>query len=213
MSSQPAWRQIPSTVLALLAVFVAVQLYSMTLSPAALDDLFARYALIPVRLDPAGPFPFPTRWEGFFTLLSHAFLHGGFVHLLMNGLALLQAGPFVHQRLGAARFMALFVFSALGGAVAYVLINPASAAPMVGASGAICGVFGAYFLAVRPSPSAALADPRVRNAIVVFLGINVVLMALLPLPIAWQAHLGGFIAGALAYPVLAPRRRAGGPWG
>lgn len=44
-----------------------------------------------------------------------------------------------------------------------------------------------------------------------FLAINVVLMAFLPLPIAWEAHLGGFFAGAVAYPMLAPRRR--GPWG
>lgn len=213
MSSRPAWRGIPFTVLALMAAFVAVQLYAMTLSPVALNDVFARYALIPVRLDPDGPFPFPNRGDGYVTLVSHAFLHGGFVHLGMNALALLQAGPFVNHRLGASRFMALFFLSGLGGAAAYIAINPASAAPMVGASGAICGVFGAYFLAVRPSPRAAMADPQVRNAIVMFLGINVVLMALLPLPIAWEAHLGGFIAGALAYLALAPRRRVAGPWG
>jgi membrane associated rhomboid family serine protease len=74
-------------------------------------------------------------------------------------------------------------------------------------------LFGAYFLAVRPSPAQALADPQVRSAMLSFLAINVVLMALLPLPIAWEAHLGGFLAGALAYPLLAPRARYSGPWG
>jgi membrane associated rhomboid family serine protease len=111
------------------------------------------------------------------------------------------------------RFLILFFVSALGGAAAYILINPASETGAVGASGAICGLFGAFFLAVRPTPRAAFADPQVRNAMVSFLAINVVLMALLPLPIAWEAHLGGFIAGALAYLVLAPRTRAAGPWG
>jgi membrane associated rhomboid family serine protease len=94
-----------------------------------------------------------------------------------------------------------------------VLIHPMSQTGAVGASGAICGLFGAYFLAIRPSPRAALQDPQVRNAMLSFLGINVVLMAFLPLPIAWEAHLGGFIAGALAYVALAPRLKRHGPWG
>jgi membrane associated rhomboid family serine protease len=67
-------------------------------------------------------------------------------------------------------------------------------------------------LAVRPTPQAAFADPQVRNAMFSFLAINVVLMAFLPLPIAWEAHLGGFVAGALTYLAMAPRR-AMGPWG
>ena len=103
-------------------------------------------------------------------------------------------------------------FSSRFADIAYVLINPHSVEPAVGASGAICGVFAAYFLAVRPTPRAALADPRVRNAMLTFVGINVVLVALLPLPIAWEAHLGGFIAGALVYLALA-RWAPAGPWG
>jgi membrane associated rhomboid family serine protease len=74
-------------------------------------------------------------------------------------------------------------------------------------------LFGAYFLAVRPTPRAALADPQVRNAMLMFLGINVVLMAFLPLPIAWEAHLGGFVVGAAAFVMLARRQRRAGPRG
>jgi membrane associated rhomboid family serine protease len=147
-------------------------------------------------------------------LFGHVFFHYGILHLLMNALAYMQAAPFVALKLGADwRFLILFFVSALGGAAAFMLINPASEVGAVGASGAICGLFGAYFLSVRPTPRAALADPQIRSAILSFLGINVVLMALLPLPIAWEAHLGGFIAGAIAYPLLAPKRRFVGPWG
>lgn len=146
-------------------------------------------------------------------LMTHVFLHAGWFHLGMNMLGLLQGGPFVARRLGALRFLLLFFLSAIGGGIAFILISKGSEIPAVGASGAICGVFAAYFLAVRPTPQAAIADPQVRNAMLMFLGINVVLFAFLNLPIAWEAHLGGFVVGALAYPLLAPRRRLGGPWG
>jgi membrane associated rhomboid family serine protease len=125
----------------------------------------------------------------------------------------MDVAPFVERRLGGGRFALLYLLSILGGAAAYIMINPNSAGPAVGASGAVCGVYAAFFLAVRPSPRAALADARVRNAMLWFVGINVVLMALLPLPIAWEAHLGGFIAGAGAFLLLAPRRGRLGPWG
>src|SRR5262249_53169597 len=138
---------------------------------------------------------------------------GGIVHIVMNMFAYAQAAPFLASRMGGARFLLLFFVSAIGGALAYILINLHSDQPAVGASGAICGVFGAYFLAVRPTPREAFADPQVRNAMLSFLGINVVLMALLRLPIAWECHLGGFVAGAAAYLVLAPPRHRVGPWG
>ena len=146
-------------------------------------------------------------------LFGHVFFHYGLFHLVMNGMAYLQVAPYLSARLGELRFLAIFLVSALGGALAFILINPASQTGAVGASGAICGLFGAYFLAVRPTPQAAFADPQVRGAMFAFLAINVVLMALLPLPIAWEAHLGGFFAGALAYLMMASRRRRAGPWG
>ncbi|MGH6950658.1 MAG: rhomboid family intramembrane serine protease [Vitreimonas sp.] len=191
---------------------VAVFLLTLTMTPAQQDGVIAQYGLIPARFDSASPWRFQSWTEAGEVLVGHAFLHAGILHLLMNMLVFLQAGPFVEQRMGSVRFALLYGMSILGGAAAYVLINPHSVEPAVGASGAICGVFAAYFLAVRPTPRAALSDPRVRNGMFTFVGINVVLVALLPLPIAWEAHLGGFIAGALAYLVLAPRSPAG-PWG
>ena len=198
-------------VAAVAGLCVVVFLLTMGLSASQSEALLFQYGLTPVRFDPNAPEHFASWTDAVAALFGHAFLHAGFFHLFMNMLAFVQAGPFVEQRLGSPRFAALYVASILGGAVGYILINPHSTAPAIGASGAICGVFGAYFLAVRPTPRAALSDPQVRNAMLSFLAVNVVLMALLRLPIAWEAHLGGFVVGALAYPLLAPRVPAG-PW-
>lgn len=193
-------------------ICVAIFLLTFIMSPAQYGAVIAQYGLTPVRFNPDAPQHFRSWTEAAEVLLGHAFLHAGFLHLLMNMLVFVQAGPFVEARMGSLRFAILYGVSILGGAAAYVLINPDSAREAIGASGAICGVFAAYFLAVRPTPRAALADPRVRNAMLSFVGINVVLVALLPLPIAWEAHLGGFVVGALAYLLLAPRAPTG-PWG
>lgn len=198
----------PTVVLVLGAAILASFVLTGQYDPDAHRDLFDRWGVVPARFDePADAAALAA------PLFGHVFLHYGLPHILMNGLAYMQSAPYVAHRLGAARFLALFFASAVGGALAYVVINAHSQIGAVGASGAICGVFGAYFLSVRPSPQAALADPQIRNAILMFLGVNVVLFALLPLPIAWEAHLGGFVVGALSYPLLAPRRRALGPWG
>jgi membrane associated rhomboid family serine protease len=213
----PAWRRWPPVVLALAgALVVAYALFSV-LSESAQNEVFYAFALIPARFDSHSQYAFQSWYEAVGPLFGHAFLHGGWFHLGMNTLVFLQAAPFLANRLGATRFLVLFLVSTLGGAFAYILINPHSELPMVGASGAICGVFAAYFLAVRPTPQEALADPRIRSAIGWFLLINVALMGVLSaahvLPIAWEAHLGGFASGGLAYLALAPRQRVAGPWG
>jgi membrane associated rhomboid family serine protease len=190
---------------AIVLAFVALGQYA----PQANAQWFDRFAIVPTRFAGGAI----DAGAAAMSLFGHVFFHYGVFHLLMNGLMYLQTAPFLARRIGDVRFLILFFVSALGGAVAFILINPNSEVGAVGASGAICGLFGAYFLAVRPSPRAALADPQIRNAMLSFLGVNVVLMALLPLPIAWEAHLGGFIAGAIAYPLLAPKRRFVGPWG
>lgn len=191
---------------AIVAAFVLTGQYA----PDAHPELFNRFGIVPSLYTTQS---YASAADALTPLFAHVFLHYGALHLLMNGLAYMQAAPFVAMKLGAPRFLLVFFLSALGGALAFIAINPSSQTGAVGASGAVCGLFGAYFLAVRPTPRAAFADPQVRGAMLSFIGINVVLMALLPLPIAWEAHLGGFLAGALAYSLLAPRRRPTGPWG
>lgn len=203
----------PFVVLLLAGAIVAAFLLTGQYDDARVNALAYEYGVLPIRYDTGGPAPYANLGDAVTPLFAHMFVHAGWFHIGMNMLAYVQAAPFLARRLGGARFLTLFFLSGLGGAAAYILIDLHGQTPAVGASGAICGVFGAYFLAVRPTPREAFADPQVRNAMISFLGINVVLMALLHLPIAWEAHLGGFVIGALCYLALAPKQRQSGPWG
>lgn len=208
-------RRIPLVVIGLAGTWIAAFLYCLTLSPSQYSQVVYDFALIPVRFDSASAEHFTHWYDAFGPLIGHVFLHAGWLHLGMNTLVFLQAAPWVASRLGAPRFLVLFFLSGLGGAAAFLLINAHGQNYAVGASGAICGVFGAYFLSVRRSWREAIADAQVRNAIGLFLLINVVLAGIASatgfLPIAWEAHLGGFVAGAVAYLLLAPPPPRG-PW-
>jgi membrane associated rhomboid family serine protease len=140
-----------------------------------------------------------------YRLISSAFLHEplttgyGIFHILFNMWALYVVGPALEQMLGRVRFLAVYLVSALGGSVAYFVIAPPNAGPAIGASGAIFGLFGAWFILARR----LRLDARM---VVVLIGINLVISFTFA-GIAWQDHIGGLIAGAAltaAY-VYAPR--------
>lgn len=140
-----------------------------------------------------------------YRFLSAAFLHGGFLHLAVNMYALWIVGSVLEPALGRWRFAALYLVSAVGGSVGVLLFaSPYEIAwitPVVGASGAVFGLFGAVGLAMRRLG-------RDTTQILVLIAINTVIGFTIP-NIAWQAHLGGLVVGALlaaAY-VYAPRKR------
>lgn len=138
--------------------------------------------------------------------LTAAFLHapGQVFHILFNMIALWMVGPYLESTLGRARFATLYLLSALGGSVGAVLLAPVTdgwTTAMVGASGAVFGLFGAVLVVLRRLG-------RDAGPIVGILVLNGVLGFVLP-GIAWQAHLGGLVVGALlgaAY-AYAPRER------
>ncbi len=144
------------------------------------------------------------------TVLSSMFLHGGWFHLIGNMWFLWVFGNNVEDAMGHGRFLAFYLICGVAAALAQVLPQPSSRIPMVGASGAISGVMGAYLVLY----------PRVRVQLLVFLGFFVTTVkvpaymmllywALLQLVgsvpqladagsggVAFLAHLGGFVAGA-----------------
>lgn len=127
-------------------------------------------------------------------ILTTGFLHAGILHLAMNMYALWIVGPFLERMLGRWRYLGLYFLSLAGGTLAVVLVagGPSTQAwftPVVGASGAVFGLFGAIALVLNHTG---------RNAqqILVVIGINVVISFTLP-GISWQAHLGGLLVGAL----------------
>lgn len=151
--------------------------------------------------------------------LTSAFAHGGIAHIAFNMYALWIMGTYLEPMLGRARFVAIYLLSALGGSVMYLLL----AAPQsysealavgpgawwtsaVGASGAVFGLFGAFLVLQRRLGRSAAG-------MWVIIGINAVIGFVPGFNIAWQAHLGGLITGAAAAGVIAYLGRGRGPQG
>lgn len=207
----------PAIVWALVAAFVVIEIVLQItdlgiLIPDLRTQTYIVFAFFDIYFDGAlrgqsVPVEF---WTSFVT---HAFLHGGAIHLLLNGAIFLGIGGMLAHVLGAGRFIALFVICAIGGAIAFGVIADFNG-PLVGASGAIFGFFGAlkryewkYIQATGASAQ------RFWRTIAGLVAINVLLafMTIGGAGVAWQAHLGGFIAGFLIAPVLAPRFAAPSP--
>lgn len=129
-------------------------------------------------------------------MVTAAFLHsqGSFLHIAFNMYALYILGKVLEPAMGRARFLALYLISAVGGSVGVLLLS-SPMQPVVGASGAVFGLFGALFIVQRRRGG----DVR---QIVVLIAINAAVGFLVP-NIAWQAHLGGLLAGAACAAVIA----------
>lgn len=124
-------------------------------------------------------------------MLTTAFLHANWIHLAVNMYALWIVGPFLEKSLGTWRYLSLYLVSALGGSVAVVLLTPLQnwGIPVVGASGAVFGLFAACALMLRRLGGDA-------RQILIVIAINVVISFTLP-RISWQGHFGGMVVGAL----------------
>jgi membrane associated rhomboid family serine protease len=128
-----------------------------------------------------------------YRLLSNAFLHEpigsglGLLHIVFNMWALIVVGPSLERLLGRVRYLTVYLVSALAGSVLFYLVA-APEASALGASGAIFGLFGAWFVLARR----LRLDPR---QIIILIVINLGISFAVP-GIAWQAHVGGLIAGA-----------------
>lgn len=161
------------------------------------------------------------------TMLSYALLHGGWAHVGLNALWLLAFGAPVARRIGDGRFLGLFALSALAGAAAHYAVDPLSLQPLVGASAAVSGCMGAavrfVFAPLRPASPAVMGpghlgprrtllalatDRRAAAFLLVWFvsnlvtGIGAVPLGLSEAPIAWQAHIGGFLLGLLGFPLF-----------
>ena len=134
-------------------------------------------------------------------MLTSAFLHSptSILHILFNMYSLFIFGPIIEHAVGRARFVALYLLAAFGGSVAVLFLAPN--AVVVGASGAIFGLLGAFFVIQR-----RLGGNNMQLLIVI--GLNLVIGFIVP-GVAWQAHLGGLIVGAgIAAIYMATRHRS-----
>jgi membrane associated rhomboid family serine protease len=134
-------------------------------------------------------------------MLTSLFLHESPLHVLLNMYSLFLVGPALESMLGRVRYLALFLIAGFGGSVGVLLIGSPQTA-VLGASGAIFGLFGAYFLIAR-----RLGGNATQFLVVIVL--NLVIGFIPGFGIAWQAHVGGLITGlAIALVYLETRARS-----
>ncbi|MFZ1814244.1 MAG: rhomboid family intramembrane serine protease [Rhizobiaceae bacterium] len=187
--------------------------------------LILSFAFIPARysdLSALLPVPLAAIWSP----LTYSLLHADWTHLLLNILWLVAFGSPVAQRLGWKRVLILACLTSMGGAVVHYLSYPGEMVPMIGASAIDSGYMGAAarFAFNRTSPNrlnvhgpalsiqASFANPQFLAFVLVWFGLNFLFgSGLVPLAgedvnIAWQAHVGGFLVGLLAFSFLDTKR-------
>jgi membrane associated rhomboid family serine protease len=226
----------PTVVIVLIAVFVIVQAVRSFLSPQMDFDLIVRFSFLPVRYDAAalnGEVLPGGLGADIWTFVTYAFLHGDWVHLLVNAVWLLAFGSAVAWRFGGARFLLFSLFCTIAGAATHLAFHFGEAVPVVGASAAISGhMAGAIRFVFQPGAplgffriggsaafrvpahplKEALRDGRVLGFLVVWVVFNVVFglgaigLAGEGQSVAWEAHFGGFLAGLLLFPLFDPIR-------
>jgi membrane associated rhomboid family serine protease len=211
----------PIVTVGLIIVNVLVYLNQLSLPPRAAARFVYLYGLIPIEIssgDLLVTHPVPL----YATLLTSMFVHGGLFHIAGNMLYLWIFGDNVEDTLGHLKFLIFYLLSGLAAAGAQILSDPHSKIPMIGASGAISGVLGAYlFLFPHARVLTLLAlgwfIRLVEIPALVVLGFWIVFQVLNGLltlgvqvgGVAWFAHIGGFVAGRVMVIPFSPRR---GSW-
>lgn len=215
-------RLTPFVTYALIAINVVVFIHELSLSPRQLEQFFEFYAVIPKQLTASflgisvnQPIPEPL------TLVTSQFLHGGFLHVAGNMLFLWIFGNNIEDQLGHIKYLIFYIACGVLAALAQWFFSMQSGIPSLGASGAIAGVMGAYILRFPNAQIRTLlflgpfiTFPNIPA--VFFLGIWFVQQALygiasLNVPtnigmesggVAYWAHAGGFVFGAILGPLL-----------
>ena len=197
-------RRFPIFTYLLIAANVLVFLWELSFSEGDLQEVFMTLSVVPAQVS-AAPFSLETALD----MLRSMFLHAGWAHLLGNMLYLYLFGDNLEDRLGAPLFLLLYIACGFAAGYTQVLIDPSSQVPLVGASGAIAGVLGAYIVLfpgveVRGVIPLGYYFHAVRWPAIAVLGLWFAMQlfyALFALSgteeggVAFFAHVGGFVAG------------------
>ena len=207
--TQPSYST-PVVVIFLIVINILIFLFEFSLGPRSQDAFIAAYGLTPDRFH-------------FVNILTSMFLHGGWLHVLGNMWFLWIFGDNIEDILGHGKFLLFYLLSGVAAAMTQTLVNPFSPVPMVGASGAIAGVMGAYMIKFPHS--------RIRTLVFILFFITtfdvpawVMLLYWFAIQFfsgvgsigysqasqggtAFFAHVGGFLAGILLIYLIKPKQR------
>jgi len=240
-SSEPIFN-VPPVILWLSAAMALVHGVRAFLTHDQNIQVLLWFSFIPARYDPdvAAIIKFPGGiGADIWTFVTYAFLHAEIVHISVNLVWLLAFGSPVAWRFGTWRFLAFFAVSAAVSAAAYLLLHPGETAPVIGASGAISAAMaaacrfvfadgGPMFLRGRDRgvyrlPALPLLQSLKNRQVIVFVGawflfnllfgVSSVSSGITESPVAWEAHVGGFLAGLFLFRFFdpVPRTVAGVP--
>lgn len=187
----------------ILAANALVFFYELNLSPSGLNNFIGEFALVPARMQ-GTPIWFA------FTVFSSMFMHAGWFHFISNMWILYIFGDNVEDRMGSFSYLIFYLLSGAAAAILQSALFPNSAIPILGASGAIAGVLGAYIF-LFPSARVVTLIPiffifsAVNVPAVVYLGFWFVSQLFSGLAsigsagggVAWWAHIGGFLVGLM----------------
>ena len=201
----------------LIATNCLVFLFQSSLSPDELELLLRQFALIPARYSEVAAGGIDLAAGDILPFFSMMFLHGGWLHLILNMWTLWLFGPTIEDRLGHSRYLAFYLVCGLAASSTHVMFNPTSNIPALGASGAIAGILGCY-MRLFPLARVVVVVPILFIPLFfevhafVFIGLWFLVQILestmeLLQPsstgdVAWWAHVGGFLAGSILGPLL-----------
>jgi membrane associated rhomboid family serine protease len=214
---------IPVVLWTLVALNGLVFWFEESIPGPALHRFIELYALVPSRYtSPEWAVASGLQAHSYWPFLTYMFIHGGWLHIIGNMWFLWIFGDNVEDRLGHLRFLIFYLLCGIGSALFYVLLEPGSMVPTLGASGAISGVMGAYIL-LYPRARVLTLIPvfflplLVEIPAVFFLGVWFLFQFLagtfsLVTPhveggVAWWAHIGGFVLGMVLLPFFARNSR------
>jgi membrane associated rhomboid family serine protease len=195
---------LPPVLVWLIGINVAIQAVRELLSDATDGDIIQQFGLVPAAYTSGAG---PDLLSLLAAPITYQFLHGGWLHLGINMVTLAAFGVPVVRVLGARRFILFYLSAGIVAGFVHVFFFPDSMDPVVGASGAISGVFGGVLILMRyvGSLPSLLPVAGVWIALNVFFGIMGGTPGAGGDPVAWTAHIGGFVYGLAAIRLFMPR--------
>lgn len=187
----------------LIGICILVFLYELTLSPNVQNAFFFQYGAIPVDI---------SHFKNLYTIFTSMFLHGGWAHIFGNMLFLYIFGDNIEDAMGHIPYLLFYLLTGVAAALTQVALDPSSAIPLIGASGAISGVMGAYLVLFPQGKVRAIVFLGYFGQVVLvpawtMIGLWFILQLVSGVTslgaggdsggVAFWAHVGGFVAGAI----------------